>query len=142
MILSARNRFNQIRKDRRRSAFTLMEVLVVVAILVVLASVASVYVFRYLDDSKVNAARTSCTTIANACKAYALHYGGSPESLQDLVQPPDGNPYLESASALVDPWGQQFQMQLQETPTGTPYVEVYTITPTGKRISSIKENNQ
>ena len=37
------------RSALRREAFTLLEVLVVVAILVVLASVAGIYFFRYLE---------------------------------------------------------------------------------------------
>ena len=38
-----------------RAAFTLLEVLIVVAIIVVLAGVSSIYVFRYLEDAKEGA---------------------------------------------------------------------------------------
>ena len=49
MVLSDyRRRVN----ERRRQGFTLLEVLVVVAILVVLASVSSVYVFGELENAK------------------------------------------------------------------------------------------
>ena len=42
----------------RRAAFTLLEVLIVVAILVILASAASIALFRYLEDAKVGRAKT------------------------------------------------------------------------------------
>jgi len=93
---------------RRRAAFTLMEVLVVVAILVILASVSSIFVFRYLDDAKDGAAKSSIATLTQACQAYKLKYQEYPPNLQQLVQPPNGSPFVEP-DALLDPWQRQFQ---------------------------------
>ena len=76
---------------RRRGAFTLLEVLVVVAILVVLASVAGVYAFKYLEDSKIDAARSQMTIFENAAKNHATQNEGvAPPSLEYLVAPTDG----------------------------------------------------
>src|SRR5436190_12142043 len=84
-----------------RSAFTLLEILIVVAILVVLAGVSSVYVFRYLDDAKINRCRADVQTLAKAAQAYEINYNVRPDSLQQLLQPPSGGkPYVESADML------------------------------------------
>jgi general secretion pathway protein G len=97
---------------RRRDAFTLLEVLVVVAIIVILATVSSIYVFRYLDDAKQDTARQNMAALEKACKAYILKSGGNaPPSLTELIQPSDGGrPFIDGGqSALMDPWNQPYQ---------------------------------
>jgi general secretion pathway protein G len=104
----------RIRREGRvlaRAAFTLMEMLVVVAILVVLAGAGGMIYMRYLDDARKDTARTQCKTVlAQAAAAYQLKYGDFPASLETLTQPTSdgGKPFLET-SALVDPWGRAYQ---------------------------------
>jgi len=96
----------QPRRDLKRSprvGFTLMEVLVVVAILVVLASIGIV-VFRYLDDANEKVARLGIKNIQTAVEAYKLSHGSYPQTLQELTMPEGGKAaYLED-QALIDPW--------------------------------------
>ena len=103
--------------DRRpsdRLGFTLMEVLVVVAILVILAGTASVFVFRFLGQAKIDRARSDMATLTRACQAYKLRFDNYPDNLQQLMQPPDnGKPMMESAQNLVDPWGNPYQYNPQ-----------------------------
>lgn len=95
---------------RRRAAFTLMEVMVVVAILVVLAGVAGVFVFGALDDAKGKAAESSAASISAACDLYKLRLQDFPDRLEDLLTPPDGGrPFLNSNTDIYDPWGKPFQ---------------------------------
>jgi general secretion pathway protein G len=93
----------------RRLAFSLMEVLVVVAIMVILALSGGVIYMRYLDDAKKDRARIDVETLSKAVEGYSLKHG-YPATLDILCQPtPDGGrPYLDP-SALVDPWGQPYQ---------------------------------
>src|SRR4051812_13478382 len=93
-----------------RGGFTLMEMLVVVAILVVLAGAAVPIYMRYLDEARMDRARVDVKMIAQTCETYKLRHGEYPASLAVLVQPqPDGSqPYFE-ASALRDPWGHEYQ---------------------------------
>jgi general secretion pathway protein G len=88
-----------------RGGFTLMEMLVVVAILVILAGAAVPIYMRYLDDAKKGRAKMDVKTIEKACEAYFLKEGQYPASLAVLTQmQPDGSrPYLE-ADAIFDPW--------------------------------------
>jgi general secretion pathway protein G len=93
-----------------RGGFTLMEMLVVVAILVVLAGAAVPIYFRYLDQAKVDTARVNCKVLSDQCQAYKLKNGDFPPSLDILAQPQaDGSPpYLEPQS-LRDPWGRPYE---------------------------------
>lgn len=105
-------RTTQVRRveTAARAGFTLLEVLVVVAILVVMAGTGGVIYMRYLDDAKKDRARMDVRTLAGAVEAYMIRYGEYPASLAALTQPtPDGGrPSLE-VGALLDPWNRQYQ---------------------------------
>jgi len=123
------------RRHMRRSAFTLLEVLVVVAIIVAMAGVASIYVFKYLDDSKKDAARSSCHTLATAVETFITKNDGPPEgnNLQ-LVRP-----YIRETGGdpFTDPWGRQYVLSIQDI-NGKPTVIVSTTAPDGESISNLK----
>jgi general secretion pathway protein G len=118
-------------KAATRSAFTLLEVLIVVAILVVLAGVSSIYVFRYLEEAKVDRCKADVQTIAKAAQAYQIRHGHLPESILLLIQPTDGAlPYLENGvEAIRDPWGQQYQYNPAGPNNGGLKPDVWTVSP-------------
>lgn len=97
-----------------RAGFSLMELLVVVAILVVLAGVGGVIYLNIQEDNFKQAARIQIKSLEDACKIYKSKYGDFPETLADLtVQQPNGeNPYLEPG-VLNDPWGRPYQYNKQ-----------------------------
>jgi general secretion pathway protein G len=123
-------------ENRRRNAFTLLEVLVVVAILVVLASVASVYVFKYLEDNKKDKAKLDIMALDKAVKTFQVkHDNNLPPSLADALQ------YIENAdrTILMDPWGKPYQYQPNES-SGIPYI--FTVAPDGQQINNDKGKGQ
>ena len=93
-----------------RAGFTLMELLVVVAILVVLVGVATPMYLSYLDQSKRKVARADAVRLAGELKNFAVSHDGEypPENTWDLVP-------LEKKPPL-DPWGQPYQWTLLESP--------------------------
>ena len=98
----------------RRLAFTLMEMLVVVAIIVVLAGIGGAYLMGQLIDSKVSAAKLQARVISQAIEMYAIDHNATlPTSLDVLLQrDPNGKgPYLKSSDALKDPYGNPFYPQ-------------------------------
>ena len=113
---------NQPNRRTRRDAFTLIEVLVVMAIIVILASVATIGIFRYLDNAKENVAESQMNLIVKGYESFLLRTGGSnyPNDPIELVQPSDGGrPYLDGGlSAITSPWGDRYQVNIVETSSG------------------------
>jgi general secretion pathway protein G len=119
---------------RRRSAFTLLEVLVVVAIILVLASVATVAVLQVQRENKPDIAKIQAINLDKALKAYMVKNDGNPpQQIQDILR------YIEGGdpAKLMDPWNQQFQIGQADNGTGTVNYYVYTTNPeTGEQIRS------
>src|SRR5262245_56440762 len=125
-----------LRRGERRSAFTLMEVLVVVAILVVLAGVGVPIYMRYLEESKKDVAKTTANTLGECCKMFQVKYSRMPESLDELVSPPDGGkPYVEPR-LLTDPWGKRYQYTAEGNNAALGKPDIMTTAPDGTVISN------
>ena len=100
----------------RRSAFTLIEVVVVIMILVTLAGVATPLYMNYVKKANVGAAKTQVKLIDDALMQYKLDVGSFPSAdagLQALVENTDNNekwngPYLKPAVVPKDPWGNEY----------------------------------
>ncbi|MGL4420609.1 MAG: prepilin-type N-terminal cleavage/methylation domain-containing protein [Gemmataceae bacterium] len=123
-------------RTRRRSAFTLLEVLVVVAILVILAGVASVGIFRFLEDAKEDTTKMKMQQLSTQCRAYAAKNGGDfPQSLNDLISPPDGQqPFLEGGmDAITSAWGTPIQYSIETDQGGSPVPVFRSQSADGKR---------
>jgi general secretion pathway protein G len=126
----------------RREGFTLLEILVVVAIIVILAGVATFAYTRYIDDAKVDTAKQSMKVLENAAKNFTLKNGQvPPPSLASLIQPPDGGrPFVEGGeAALIDPWGKPYQYDGSHSTNGVdPDPLVWTTNPsTGQPIYAL-----
>lgn len=101
---------------RRQLGYTLVEMLVVLAIIGLIAGLIAPRVLNYLGESKVKAAQIEMENIASALDLFYLDVGRFPtssEGLTALVQRPTdgaswGGPYLKSTTAPKDPWGRPF----------------------------------
>jgi general secretion pathway protein G len=103
----------------RQSAFTLIEILVVVAILAILAAIVVPRVMDRPDEARKVAAKADVAAIVQALKLYRLDngfYPGTDQGLAALVQKPATSPvpgnwkqggYLERLPK--DPWGSDYQ---------------------------------
>lgn len=105
------------RKPRGEQGFTLLELLVVLAIMGLLMAIVGPQVIRYLGSSKSETARIQVKNIAASLQLYRLDVGRYPtaaEGLAALVKQPGSvpnwnGPYLPDASAITDPWGKAYQ---------------------------------
>jgi general secretion pathway protein G len=97
--------------------FTLIEVLVVVAILAILAAIVVPRIMDRPDEAKRVAAKADVNAIVATLKLYRLDNGGYPTTDQGLVAlvqkpatnpvPPNWKPYLDRLPK--DPWGGDYQ---------------------------------
>ena len=104
---------------KRQFAFTLIEILVVVAILAILAAIVVPRVMDRPDEARKVAAKADVAAIVQALKLYRLDNGFYPatdQGLAALVQKPASSPvpgnwkqggYLERLPK--DPWGGDYQ---------------------------------
>jgi general secretion pathway protein G len=112
-----------------RGGFTLMEMLVVVAILVVLAGAAVPIYMNYLETSKRQIAWANAKTLEQTADAFRLDQGDYPSSLEQLIQPPNGRPPYVEPRALLDPWEHEYQYANpgQHSTTGKP--DIWSLGP-------------
>lgn len=105
---------SQRKSTSRRRGFTLLEVLLVMAILIIMAGVVAIGYTRIQQNSLENGARLNINALEKACIAYQLDVGRLPSALQELVTQPQNvpqgkwrGPYIESVPQ--DPWGLEYQ---------------------------------
>ena len=99
---------------------TLMEVLIVLAIIAMLAALVGPRVIGYLGKAKSQVAQTQIGNLASSLELYFIENGSYPseaEGLTALIEAPVGainwdGPYIKAASALSDPWQRDYQYEL------------------------------
>ena len=101
-------------RRRLRRGFTLMEVLLVMAILVILGSFATLAFQNVLGDSELKQAENQAKAFTTPINTYWLHVRRYPTTLQALLEAPTDvdatkwkGPYLDKAIPK-DPWGNDY----------------------------------
>jgi general secretion pathway protein G len=101
---------------RGEAGFTLVELLVVMVILVLLASLVAPRVIGYLGSSRTKAAKVQIESLSTSLELYKLDTGRYPderEGLAALVARPGSvknwnGPYLKKDKLPTDPWGNAY----------------------------------
>ena len=103
------NRWWAMRRASIQAArgMTLLEIMVVIAIIGIMMTAIGVGVVGYLNKAKVSATKSQLANIANAVQMYALD-GDYPSSLTVLTE---GAGAPLKPKQLKDPWGQEIQYQ-------------------------------
>ena len=124
-------------RPRLSAGFTLVELLVVLAILGLLVGIAVPQLFKYFSRAKEDAAKIQMQTIASGLDLFLLDVGRYPteqEGLKALVEQPASlenwaGPYVSQASIITDPWGRPYVYKVPGR-NRTAY-ELYTLGPDG-----------
>ena len=112
--------------------FTLLELMVVLLILSLLASIAAPRVAKYLRKAKTDTAKIQVDALGAAVDSFNIDNGRFPtdqEGLKALMDRPDGlttwdGPYLKKRESLTDPWGHAY---LYRHPGQKGEFDIYTL---------------
>ncbi len=124
---------------RKQRGFTLIEIMVVVVILGILASLVVPRLISRPEEARIVKAQQDIRAVEAALQLYRLDNGFYPsqeQGLQALVTAPTSAPlprrwssegYL--ASIPVDPWGNEY---LYLNPGSHSTIDIYSLGPTGE----------
>lgn len=115
-----------------KAAFTLMEMMLVLAIIALLIAIGAVTLGEVDENAKFTAAEAQISTLRTAVVQYKTMNRTLPPSLDALVNPP-GNARkrkLVKEEAIIDPWNNKY---LYRSPgkNGTAY-DIYSAGPDKK----------
>lgn len=114
-------------RARRRSGFTLIEIMAVVIIIGLLTGIVGTAVFAQVDKARVNTTRTQLKQLEAALDFYRLDNGRYPSSeqgLEALVEEPTLEPvprnyrpegYLSGGTVPRDAWDGEYEYQAPGT---------------------------
>ncbi|MDH3195412.1 MAG: type II secretion system major pseudopilin GspG [Hyphomicrobiales bacterium] len=107
----------------REDGFTLVELLVVLAIITLVVTLVAPQVLRYLGTARSDAARAQISNIESALELFYidnLRYPTTEEGLAVLARPsPElavrwNGPYLKNADEIRDPWGNPYLYEFSD----------------------------
>ena len=108
-----KNEQQQNRRDKA-AGFTLIEILLVVVIIGMLATIAAINVPKFLGQGRESKAKADVSTLSTALHLYNMNEGKYPGSLSALMEGND--PYMESIPK--DPWGKDYQYSVGSSRKG------------------------
>jgi len=126
-------------RHSRESGFTLLELLVVLAILGLLIGLVAPRAIGILGSSKQKIAKIEIERIAGNLDIYKLDVGTYPTSdqgLAALIAKPQGTerwngPYSKGDKLPEDPWGHPYVYRFPSQRPGHDY-DLYSLGPTGQ----------
>lgn len=113
----------------RRAAFTLMEMLVVVAIIVIIAGMAVPAVMGYLEQAKFDTAKSQILQLLRAAEAYEARHSELPPNLAVLCESDGTSRAVIQLKDLKDPWGGDYIYEPQNRHPQTLRPKIYSLGP-------------
>ncbi len=102
----------------RQQGFSLIEILIVVALIAVIAGMVANQVFGGQDKAKYKLAVADVTSLAAKVEQFEMDTGSLPQRLEDLLTSPGNTkgwlgPYVKEAS-LKDPWNTSYEYRVAD----------------------------
>lgn len=99
-------------KAGNQQGFTLIEILIVVVIIGLIASLVAPNLIGRFERSQEEIAKTQLEMLSSGILAFKVDVGRYPAALTELIASDDANwrgPYLSKQTVPQDPWKQDFQ---------------------------------
>ncbi|WP_010582265.1 type II secretion system major pseudopilin GspG [Schlesneria paludicola] len=130
----------------QRRGFTLVEMLVVLAILVLLISMVGPRILGSKQKADISAAKTQMGMLFSALETYVVDMADYPDSdkgLNALLEDPSedeekkskwGGPYIKKSQIPKDPWGNDYQYEYPGTHSDSKRKEpeIWSMGPDGQ----------
>jgi general secretion pathway protein G len=131
------------RNNRRRQAFTLLELMIVLVILVLLFAMVGPRLLGSQKKADIKAAKTQIGNLESALELYAVDmrtFPSSEDGLQALIEPPSDEraaakwegPYLDDDVLPVDPWDNPFEYEYPPTNNTRDFPDIWSLGPDGE----------
>lgn len=131
------SKLNNARKRQKRQGFTLVELMVVIVIIGLLATVVAINVLPSQDRAMVGKARADISVLEQAIETYRLDNLTFPDDLNALTTAPASlaQPERYRQGGYIrrlpeDPWGNPYQYRRQSAHGGQ--FDVYSLGADGK----------
>lgn len=107
---------NIAKRKRKQRGFTLVELLVVLVILGLIATLAAPRVIKFIAGARSDTAKVQIERLSSTLELYRLEVGRYPSEDENLIalveRPADAErwagPYLTNNDGIVDPWGRDY----------------------------------
>ncbi len=116
-------------RQAKRRGFTLIEILLVVAIIGMLVALVGVAVPKYLESTRKDAAKTQIRMLETACDSYNMKNGKYPATLDDVKE------FLRGNELPMTPWGGEYTYAGSSSNPGYTY-EISCTAPDGTVIAN------
>lgn len=119
-------------RPRNERGFTLIEILIVVVIIGLIASLVMPNLMGRFERSKEEIAKAQVEMLSSGVQSFVLDVGRCPETLGELISSSDKKwrgPYLSKQTLPMDPWDRDYQYKC---PGEHGKFDLYSLGPNGK----------
>jgi len=93
----------------KQAGFTLVEIMVVIVILGILATIVGTNVLRSSDEAHIGAAELQVKELHGVVKTFMIQNHSQLPTWEELIRRDEkGHRWIESEEPLVDPWGNEY----------------------------------